>query len=357
VPSQMVLQSSRSLADLAEQSVIPADYLYTLIIFFMFMVRSALGSLRPSSSLMFMSPGLSLYFRRPACCQALRSDQPAPIRSSVGGRCLTACSTRWATTRANSCSWSRRWWSPFGALFLLMMLQNLPLRSSCSCLMCLWISSSASHTSPLTAAWTRSPTLISFLSQVCAAPLLVTPGDQRRRQSTPARVRAAAVDQLRAVDAAAAIWLPAACIIQVINAKHLNIHVVVICQQEHPADSSQNDRQDKLSVQHVCFPSQQQLATPDDAVPLLRRGGRGRHSFVFSRSTGQLSWLGFQTFCSVPFLYELRQILDWSCTPTTLNLFDWLKLEVGSMFLCTVLKAVSSDMLNLAGMLCREALV
>ena len=39
MPPQMVLQSSRSLADLAEQSVIPADYLYTLIIFFMFMVR------------------------------------------------------------------------------------------------------------------------------------------------------------------------------------------------------------------------------------------------------------------------------------------------------------------------------
>ncbi len=45
--SQMVLQSSRSLADLAEQSVIPADYLYTLIIFFMFMVRSSLASLWP----------------------------------------------------------------------------------------------------------------------------------------------------------------------------------------------------------------------------------------------------------------------------------------------------------------------
>ena len=65
------------------------------------------------------------------------------------------------------------------------------------------------------------------------------------------------------------------------------------------------------------------------------RGGRGRHSFVFSRSTGQLSWIGFQAFCGVPFLYELRQILDWSCTPTTLNLFDWLKLEVRSMCLCT----------------------
>ena len=36
---QMVLQSSRTLADLAEQTVIPADYLYTLIIFFMFMAR------------------------------------------------------------------------------------------------------------------------------------------------------------------------------------------------------------------------------------------------------------------------------------------------------------------------------
>ncbi len=27
---------------------------------------------------------------------------------------------------------------------------------------------------------------------------------------------------------------------------------------------------------------------------LCRRGGRGRHSFVFTRSTGMLSWLGFQ---------------------------------------------------------------
>ena len=59
---------------------------------------------------------------------------------------------------------------------------------------------------------------------------------------------------------------------------------------------------------------------------------------MFSRSTGQLSWLGFQTFCSVPFLYELRQILDWSCTPTTLNLFDWLKLEVRTGHIPTVLE-------------------
>ena len=32
---------------------------------------------------------------------------------------------------------------------------------------------------------------------------------------------------------------------------------------------------------------------------------------------------------ALPFLYELRQLLDWSCTPTTLQLMDWMKLEVG----------------------------
>jgi len=32
-------------------------------------------------------------------------------------------------------------------------------------------------------------------------------------------------------------------------------------------------------------------------------------------------------FAAVPFVYELREILDWSATATTLRLFDWLKLE------------------------------
>ncbi len=38
-------------------------------------------------------------------------------------------------------------------------------------------------------------------------------------------------------------------------------------------------------------------------------------------------YLGLQVFCGLPFIYELRAVLDWSCTPTTLKLFDWLKLE------------------------------
>lgn len=34
-----------------------------------------------------------------------------------------------------------------------------------------------------------------------------------------------------------------------------------------------------------------------------------------------------QIFRGVPFLYELKALLDWSVTPTTLTLVDWLKLE------------------------------
>ena len=44
----------------------------------------------------------------------------------------------------------------------------------------------------------------------------------------------------------------------------------------------------------------------------------GRHSFVFMRHVSTLNGLAFQVFAAVPFLYELRELLDWSCTPTTL---------------------------------------
>jgi hypothetical protein len=35
----------------------------------------------------------------------------------------------------------------------------------------------------------------------------------------------------------------------------------------------------------------------------------------------------FKLYRSLPFLYELRMLLDWACTPTTLYLGDWIKLE------------------------------
>lgn len=45
------------------------------------------------------------------------------------------------------------------------------------------------------------------------------------------------------------------------------------------------------------------------------------------RHVNTWGYLGLQIFCGLPFIYELRAVLDWSCTPTTLKLFDWLKLE------------------------------
>ena len=45
----------------------------------------------------------------------------------------------------------------------------------------------------------------------------------------------------------------------------------------------------------------------------------GRHTFVFMRRVGVLSDLSFRAFLAVPFIYELRQMLDWSCTTTTLT--------------------------------------
>eukprot|EP00892_Ulva_mutabilis_P011706 jgi/Ulvmu1/8908/UM049_0090.1 len=55
--------------------------------------------------------------------------------------------------------------------------------------------------------------------------------------------------------------------------------------------------------------------------------GQGRHSFYFYRHVDTPHWAMFQVFRGIPFLYELKALLDWSVTPTTLTLVDWLKLE------------------------------
>ncbi|KAF5185871.1 Piezo-type mechanosensitive ion channel-like protein [Thalictrum thalictroides] len=41
----------------------------------------------------------------------------------------------------------------------------------------------------------------------------------------------------------------------------------------------------------------------------------------------RINFLGFQLYRALPFLYELRCVLDWSCTTTSLTMYDWLKLE------------------------------
>jgi piezo-type mechanosensitive ion channel component 1/2 len=52
--------------------------------------------------------------------------------------------------------------------------------------------------------------------------------------------------------------------------------------------------------------------------PASYTNGMGRQTFVFMRSVTMASAVAFHAFAAVPFLYELRQLLDWSCTPTTL---------------------------------------
>ncbi|KAK6915539.1 Piezo non-specific cation channel, R-Ras-binding domain [Dillenia turbinata] len=44
-------------------------------------------------------------------------------------------------------------------------------------------------------------------------------------------------------------------------------------------------------------------------------------------SITQVNFMGFRIYRALPFLYELRCVLDWSCTTTSLTMYDWLKLE------------------------------
>lgn len=41
----------------------------------------------------------------------------------------------------------------------------------------------------------------------------------------------------------------------------------------------------------------------------------------------QINYLGYRLYRVLPFLYELRCVLDWSCTTTSLTMYDWLKVN------------------------------
>lgn len=42
----------------------------------------------------------------------------------------------------------------------------------------------------------------------------------------------------------------------------------------------------------------------------------------------QINYLGYRLYRALPFLYELRCVLDWSCTSTSLTMYDWLKVSM-----------------------------
>ncbi|XP_012490496.2 piezo-type mechanosensitive ion channel homolog isoform X1 [Gossypium raimondii] len=72
------------------------------------------------------------------------------------------------------------------------------------------------------------------------------------------------------------------------------------------------------------------------AVSLALQGVQIRHGipqkatlywqFLTSR-VSRINYLGYRLYRALPFLYELRCVLDWSCTMTSLTMYDWLKLE------------------------------
>lgn len=41
----------------------------------------------------------------------------------------------------------------------------------------------------------------------------------------------------------------------------------------------------------------------------------------------RINYFGYKLYRALPFLYELRCVLDWSCTSTSLTMYDWLKVS------------------------------
>ncbi|KRJ97823.1 piezo-type mechanosensitive ion channel component isoform X15 [Drosophila yakuba] len=47
----------------------------------------------------------------------------------------------------------------------------------------------------------------------------------------------------------------------------------------------------------------------------------------FTKGFSMVNMIAFKVYMQIPFLYELRTILDWVCIDSTMTIFDWLKME------------------------------
>jgi hypothetical protein len=65
----------------------------------------------------------------------------------------------------------------------------------------------------------------------------------------------------------------------------------------------------------------------------------------------QINYLCYRLYRALPFLYELRCVLDWSCTTTSLTMYDWLKVTLGFFFVvfffCQVLHCSNTNFTKL----------
>ncbi|KAH7517167.1 hypothetical protein FEM48_Zijuj09G0033700 [Ziziphus jujuba var. spinosa] len=95
--------------------------------------------------------------------------------------------------------------------------------------------------------------------------------------------------------------------------------------QHHP-ETSNHQHAGKLALRAIFLAK---------AVSLALQAVQIRHGIPY-RSTlsrqfltskiSRINYLGYRLYRALPFLYELRCVLDWSCTTTSLTMYDWLKM-------------------------------
>lgn len=96
--------------------------------------------------------------------------------------------------------------------------------------------------------------------------------------------------------------------------------------QHHP-ETSNHQHAGKLALRAIFLAK---------AVSLALQAVQIRHGIPY-RSTlsrqfltskiSRINYLGYRLYRALPFLYELRCVLDWSCTTTSLTMYDWLKVS------------------------------
>lgn len=53
-----------------------------------------------------------------------------------------------------------------------------------------------------------------------------------------------------------------------------------------------------------------------------------------TKKVSHMNYIGFRIYRSLPFLFEIRCILDWSCSTTSLTMYDWLKVCYTIRYFC-----------------------
>ncbi|XP_030384823.1 piezo-type mechanosensitive ion channel component isoform X8 [Scaptodrosophila lebanonensis] len=65
----------------------------------------------------------------------------------------------------------------------------------------------------------------------------------------------------------------------------------------------------------------------------------------FTKGFSLVNMIAFKVYMQIPFLYELRTILDWVCIDSTMTLFDWLKMEdiFSNIYLIRCTRQIETD--------------